>query len=322
MATNTQRRILELLKRFNRGEKICVTSMQNDLLWEGKDESTIRRDIGAIKEYFPSSIEVIRGAKGEKSCYKAITKDIFSNLVDSDTLALIIQTFNIAKKNGIFNNLNICEDDRKIIEVKIKKSDECYKFISKPFETKKSDTKLLKEIEKAISGSRYIELMHKEKGIMKKYDVKPYKILFMQENFYLACENCNTLHPFTLFRVINIKSIKLQAKTFQKDYDIVDFIEEIQTARPRYTPNFKQHRIEIIVEVAKSKAKHFKAKKHMPSQKEIETKDDGTLVLSFKVTQELEMEDLIKIWIPFMRVIKPLSLKKKIDDDLRKYLDR
>ena len=322
MATNTQARILELLKRFNYGAKICIESMKNDLLWEGRDESTIRRDIRAIKEYFPNSIELIRGAKGEKSCYKAITKDMLNNLVNSDTLALISQTFSIAQKNSMFENLNISEDEKTILETKIKKSTDCYKFISKPFETKKSDIKLLKEIERAISGNRYVNLIHKERGHSKEHKVKPYKILFMQENFYLACENSNRLHLFTLFRLINIESIKLQSKTFQKNYDLIDFIDKIQTARPRYTPDFKKHLIEVIVEVAQSKAKHFKAKKHMPSQKELETKDDGTLVLSFTVTQELEMEDLIKKWIPFMRVIKPLSLKKKIDDDLIKYLDR
>jgi predicted DNA-binding transcriptional regulator YafY len=247
---------------------------------------------------------------------------MFSNLVDNDTLALIIQTFNIAKKNNIFDNLNISEDDKKIIEVKIKKSANCYKFISKPFESKKSDPKLLKEIERAIDGNRFIELIHKEREETKKYKVKPYKILFMQENFYLACENCNESYPFTLFRIINIQSIELQSNTFHKNYNIVDFIEHIQTPRPKYSEDFKNNLVEVVLEVEKTRAKHFKAKKHMPSQKEIETKDDGTLVLSFKVTQELEMEDLIKKWIPFMRVIKPLSLKEKIDNDLKRYLNK
>lgn len=322
MATNTQIRFLELLTRFNRGDKICVEELQYDSYWDGKDESTIRRDIGVIKKFFPDSIELIRGAKGEKSCYKAITKDIFSNLVDSDTLALFTQTFNIAKKNGIFDNLNISEDDKRIIEAKIKKSDECYKFISKPFETKKSDTELLKEIEKSIAGSRYVKLIHKEKGTTKKYNVKPYKILFMQENFYLACENCDESFPFSLFRIINIQSIELQETTFKKNYNMVDFIDYIQTPRPKYSEHFKNKLVEVVLEVEKTRAKHFKAKKHMLSQKEIETKDDGTLVLSFTVTQELEMEDLIKKWIPFIRVIKPLSLKKKIDDDLKRYLNK
>jgi hypothetical protein len=34
----------------------------------------------------------------------------------------------------------------------------------------------------------------------------------------------------------------------------------------------------------------------------------------------MEIEELIKRWIPFVKVIKPLSLKQKIEDKLREYL--
>ena len=44
------------------------------------------------------------------------------------------------------------------------------------------------------------------------------------------------------------------------------------------------------------------------------------IVLSFNVTQEMEMEEIVKKWIPYVKVIKPLSLKKKIEDDLKKHL--
>jgi predicted DNA-binding transcriptional regulator YafY len=77
----------------------------------------------------------------------------------------------------------------------------------------------------------------------------------------------------------------------------------------------------VVVEVDSQKAKFFKAKKFLPSQKELELKDDGSLVLSFRVTQEMEMEELVKKWLPHMRVIEPLSLKRKIEDDLRGYLN-
>jgi len=44
------------------------------------------------------------------------------------------------------------------------------------------------------------------------------------------------------------------------------------------------------------------------------------LILTFKVTQEMEMEELIKKWLPHIRVIEPLSLKEKIEKELREYL--
>jgi len=321
MATNQTIRVLELLKRFNNDQKVCIEVLQSDALWFGKSEKTIRRDLDAIKESFPESFELIRGGKGEKGCYKAITKDIFSNFMNKDTIALMVQTFNIAQRNNLLESLDINDADKRIIESKIKKSKDCYEFITKPYETKKNDIHLLKEIERAIHGRRYTTVMYKQGHNIVEYEVKPYKIVFMNENFYLACENTNEEYPFTIFRIINIEDIKLSAKTFHLNPDIEDFIKYLQTPFPKYTPSFREHLVEVVVEVSPEKARFFKAKKHLASQKEVETKEDGTLVLSFTVTQEMEMDDLVKKWIPHMRVSSPLSLKENIEADLKQYLN-
>ncbi|MEN5387857.1 hypothetical protein ABE179_07960 [Aliarcobacter skirrowii] len=61
--TNQTARVLELLKRFNDGKKVCIEALQNEVLWEGKSEKTIRRDLDVIKLIFPESFELIRGDK-------------------------------------------------------------------------------------------------------------------------------------------------------------------------------------------------------------------------------------------------------------------
>ena len=321
MATNQTARVLELLKRFNNGQKVCIEALQNDALWLGKSEKTIRRDLDVIKEYFPESFELIRGAKGEKGCYKAITKEVFNNFLDKDTIALMVQTFTIAQRNNILENLNISESDKRIIDAKIKKSKECYAFITKPFETKKQDVKLLREMEKAITYKQYATIIQKETIGLQKYEIKPYKILFINENFYLVGENIDEQHPFSIFRISNITDIKVDKKTFHINPDIADFIKEIQTPHPKYTPSFREHLIDVVVEVIPKKARFFKMKNFLPSQRVVEQKEDGTLVLSFRVTQEMEMEELVKKWMPHMKVISPLSLKEKIESDLREYLN-
>ena len=42
--------------------------------------------------------------------------------------------------------------------------------------------------------------------------------------------------------------------------------------------------------------------------------------ISYHVTQELEIEELIKKWLPYVYILRPLSLKQKIEDELRLYL--
>jgi len=241
--------------------------------------------------------------------------------MDKDTLSLMVQTFNIAQRNNILESLDISDSDKRIINSKIQKSKDSYEFITKPYETKKSDVKLLKDMERAIEWKRYTTINHKQGDKLIEYEVKPYKIVFMNENFYLACENTNEEYPFSIFRVINIESVQLHRKTFHINFDIAEFIKHLQTPFPKYTKNFREHLIDVVVEVNPQKARFFKAKKFLPSQKEVITKEDGTLVLSFKVTQEMEIEELVKKWIPYIKVIEPLSLREKIRKDLMEYLE-
>jgi predicted DNA-binding transcriptional regulator YafY len=321
MSTNPQARVLELLKRFNNGQKVSIEVLQNDVMWFEKSEKTIRRDLDVIKEYFPDSFELIRGGKGEKGTYKAITKEVFDNFMNKDTLALMVQTFNIAQRNNALEELNICEDDKRIIDSKIKKTRECYEFITKPYETKKGDIQLLKEIETAIHGKRYSTITQTENIGSKVYEIKPYKIVFMNEVFYLACENLDEKYPFSMFRITNILKIQLHSKTFHKNLDIEAFIKNLQTPFAKYTPEFRNHLIDVVVNVSKIKAKYFKAKKYLKTQKIIQENEDGSLNILFRVTQEIEMEELIKKWIPHVKVIEPIHLKNRINQDLKLYLE-
>jgi predicted DNA-binding transcriptional regulator YafY len=43
-------------------------------------------------------------------------------------------------------------------------------------------------------------------------------------------------------------------------------------------------------------------------------------VISYRVTQEYEVEELIKKWIPYVKVLEPLSLIDKIENELKEYL--
>ena len=161
MATSQTKRVLELIKRFNEGQKICIDNLQRDPAWwndvrnEPMSEKSIRRDIDVIREYF--DLEVVSGSKG---CYKAIVKDTINNFINKDTKALLVQTFNIAQRNNLLRSLDIDEADKKILESEIKKSKDCYEFISKPFESKKDDETLLKDLENAIHNRRYLKVVY------------------------------------------------------------------------------------------------------------------------------------------------------------------
>jgi len=337
MKSNQTTRVLELLKKFNNGEKICIDNLIEVANIDAKDgvpnlwidstgekalsDKTIRRDLDVIKEFFDDNIELIRGGKGEKGCYKAITKKAFENFINPELLSLMVQTFNLANRSDLFENFNIDEADKKILESKIKEINKLYEFKNKPFETKKDDFVIFKKLESSIKHQKYIKIEYEVGKEKQKFEVKPYKIVFINENFYLACEIEYEILEFAMYRISKIKSVEDTSKTYHKNIEIEQFIKDMQTPFSFYRRDYKKYLIDIVLEVDSSKAFFFKAKKHLKSQEIIETKENGNLLVKFKVTQEIEIEDLVKRWIPYLKVVKPLSLKTKIKDEVRKYLE-
>lgn len=318
MADNQPYRVLELLKRFNNNQKVCISVLSLEPLWEGKSEKTIRRDLDIIKKAFPDSFHPV---KGESGCYKAITTDTYNHLTNSENLALLVQIFKLARATNMLDELKISKIEKTIIEREIEKAERSYLFISKPYENNLSDLTLLNKLEKAVRNQYYLSIDYRGPLGMEPFEVKPYKIVFINEVFYLACEVENKDFIFTLLRISNIVTATASSKTFHKNYDLEDFIKNIQTSFSKYTPEYKKHQILIILEIHSSKARYFEAKKYLASQVIIEKKVDGTLIVSYTVTQESEIQDLIKKWIPFVKILEPHSLKEDIEDILQKSIE-
>jgi predicted DNA-binding transcriptional regulator YafY len=247
---------------------------------------------------------------------------MFDNFLNPEALSLMIQTFNIAQRSNMFDSFDISEDDKKILNKKAQEKSKVYEFKNRPFEHVEKDLNYFHIIEKNVKEKKSLIFKYElNNGNIIEVTVKPYKILFMNDNFYVACAVDNEF-LFTYYRISKIRDeIKETGKRFVIDPEIEAFIKDIQTPFSKYSRNYKTKMIEVIIEVDKSKAFYFTAKNYLSSQKILETKEDGSLVVSFLVTQEIEIEELIKKWIPHVKVISPISLKEKIETELKKYLN-
>lgn len=333
MKSNQTTRVLDLLKRFNNNETVCIDKIIEEASFDAQDhipniwlnsekkpvnDKTIRRVLDVLKPYF--NFELIRSGKGEKSCYKAVTKQAFDNFMNPETLSLMALTFSIASKSELFENFDLDDNDRKMIEKELKNVNKVYEFKNKPFETTKSDKNILKVLEHNIKFGKCIIVEYPKDGEMIKTEVKPYKIVFINENFYLACEVEHENYMFTMYRISKINTVEETKKTFQKNKELIEFISDIQTPFATYVPDYKRFLKDIQLEVDSEKASYFKAKKHLKSQEIIEEKENGNIIVNYKVTKDLEVDSLIKSWLPYVKVIKPIALKKKIENELKEYL--
>ena len=312
MANQTDR-VMELIKQLKNNQIICIDTLKSQSIWEGKSERTIFRDLDYLKKYF--ALHLIPNNKG---CYKVLNTSLIDDFLTPETLSMLIQTFDLVNRTNLLKSINISKQDKAILEKEIKNRNKIYDFKNFVFEND-VDFDKFKQLEYVIKYQKYTTIKYKSiKDEVNEFSIKPYKIVFLNGNFYLASEVENKNFIFTLYRISRIIEIKEQNREFHKKSEIEDFIKQINTPFAKYTPEFRKNLIDIEIEINKNIAKFFKEKKFFPSQqiKTIENK----IIVNYKVTQLLEIKNFLKQWIPDIKILKPIELDEMIKEELKVFL--
>ncbi len=180
----------------------------------------------------------------------------------------------------------------------------------------------IKTLLEAIENKYYIDITldHDTKGIGKYREIKPIKIVFTDDNWYLAFEYKEKQNS-TGFRLGRIAFID-EDITFSKDFaystkksfqakeiqKYIDFLkDDLQNAMTLYGEEKK---------VATLKAKGFISmyfkegmKKFFSTQKFIEELEDGSAIFTIAYTQELEILPFVQKWMPDLLILEPQELK-------------
>lgn len=292
-------RTLEILKLLNEGKKLCVSNLAK--IYEVSDR-TIRRDFELIRELFGDFVS----KNGE--CYQAYKKvllDDVLNATDLMTLANIVNLFDITQKESLIS------DKTKAL---IKKSMTVYDFKSRPFERVENHD-VVKELEHAIKFRLTIKIQYKTERQDTKTLFNPYKIVFVNENFYLVGIKVSN-QSVEFRRITMIKSVEFTKKQFLIDSKVESFLKAIQT--PWAT--FGKEEIVVKLRVEVPIRRYFQRKKYLPSQKIVHTFENGDIEVHYTITNFREVEDLIIKWLPRIRVIAPRNLQKMLKRSLRQKL--
>ena len=65
---------------------------------------------------------------------------------------------------------------------------------------------------------------------------------------------------------------------------------------------------------------YFLRRELLPHQKIIR-EENGTLQLTSKVTYEDEILNIVRYWIPHIKIIEPIYLQEKLENQLQEYLN-
>ncbi len=290
-------RVIEILKLLNDGKKLCISNLAES--YEVSQRS-IRRDFELIREIFGDFMS----RDGE--CYRAYKRVLLEDILRGSELMTLANIVNLFGEASIKHSL-----DEKTKDL-VKKSLSVYDFKSREIEHIKNHS-LLKIIEHAIKFHKEIKIEYKVARGSTKRVFRPYKILFVNENFYLVGENI-TKDSFEFLRVSLILDVKDTKNSFFLKADIVSFIKKIQT------PWSMLNREEIVVKlrVAQKNRKYFMLKKYLPSQEIKQTFENGDIEVHYRVTNLREIEELVIKWLPHVSIIAPKDLNKMIKRVIKK----
>ncbi|HJE03504.1 MULTISPECIES: WYL domain-containing protein [Arcobacteraceae] len=298
---------LQLLKELLEGKKISLK------VFSSKYDLSIR----TAQRYIEDIIEIFE---------ENLIKDSeYYSFISNSILETNILNFNKKELENFVDlyslldfdfSRNLDEKDKTILQKMEKKYSQVYMIKQNPFEqfTQKKD--LLFDIKDAIKNRRYTKIEYTSD---KKYiyeQAKILKIVFAEGNFYLAIlTNEEINNGFKFLRLSFLDKIILYPNSFKKDYEAEDFLKNFQTL----FSNYKKEPFEVVLKVDNKIKRFFINKKFLSSQKIVENKED--LILSFKVTNSMEILPLVKKWLPNIKIISPKNLKDQLEDELREYLN-
>ena len=291
------RRVVDIMRLLNEGQGITIDHLAQK--YEVNSRS-IRRDLALIKEVFGDVLVK------EAETYRAYSQLLWDQVLSAGELMQL---------SNVVNLLSLTEHHTAVsasTRALIKRSQSVYAFKSKPFEQLRN-LPLVKQLEHAIAYLQVICLSYQTLDGAVDYQLKPYKIVFLNENFYLVgVYSHDTGETVKLFRIAMMQSIKRMDKSFIHDREVDRFIHRLQTP----WAVFNQPEQIIRLRVDQRIKKYFIAKDYLPSQKFVQEYENGDLLLEYRVTQYQEIEELLIKWLPHIRIIEPVALRDYLEDVL------
>ena len=312
----TQERILYIINKLLQQE-CCSKHLAQEVFGQmGSSEiRKIQNDIKLLKETFKENL-----VSTKRGCYKLIN---LSKSLENLYSASPDELHNIFEFVALFDAkiLTLFEMNEPSLVRKIKKDIESiYHIHEAPFEEIQNH-EIWNTVKKAVKERRYLSIAYQKHNMIAYNYIKPIKIVFASNNWYLASivtEIDKFEYQFTFFRINHIVAATLESKSFQEDVEAKQHLKEFQSLFDHYGVQKYLVRLHVDREVAP----YFRQKKYLKSQKIEQTNSDGSLVLSYQVTNSMEILPLIKRWLPHLHVLEPVELKSEIRAIFEDYLNK
>jgi predicted DNA-binding transcriptional regulator YafY len=301
---NTQKRLLRLahiLKILSYEYHVSTLTLSEEFQ---TTQRTIQRDIRFLKE---AGFPIAEIGYGQYSLEKNIIKNL--DIFEDTELALIVALKNIVEKLGepfqsaanvIFNRLYDSTDSSPVFI----KMDE-----SVPLEKQ-----LFNRIIKAIHNKKQITFNYKA-FTPHAVTMEPYRIAHFNGFWYLVGKDMQN-NQIKRYALDKIKDFRLTKTCFKCVPESLDKTLQ-QSADIWFSKDRTQ---EMFILVNSSMSHYFKRKKIFPTQEIVKENADGSLVVHFLVGRFEEIRNILKVWLPFIVILKPAEYRESFLDEMRKWV--
>jgi len=158
----------------------------------------------------------------------------------------------------------------------------------------------------AITLKHQISFIYKDKQRV----VNPYKLVNTHDIWYLVGDEDGTLKNFAFTK---IKELHNTTKKFHPKQELIEIINKNEVDW------FSQVSIKVILEIDAGVKEYFLRRELLPNQT-ILKETNKRLVLQTKVSYEEEILQVVRYWIPHIKIIEPIELQEKLHNQLNSYL--
>lgn len=184
------------------------------------------------------------------------------------------------------------------------------------YESIKGSEAQFDSLQQAIEQHRCVEFRYQksDSDTGKYYLLQPYALINRVGVWYVIGVDVHQGKQKT-FAFRNIHALRTDAQTFTPDPVLLDNI------RSNDSISHGNQLSEVIIQVNAKAAPYFKRRQLLPNQEIIRDIDDGSLLISCKNINEMEVIPTVQYWIPHAKIISPPELQHKIEQGLRQYLN-
>ena len=295
----TLTRLILILTKLSNNDKPTIQDLANEF---GVGIRTIQRDIYQKLNYFP----IEKNSLGYLQFIDGFTLD--KSTLDNDEMLLTYLALSQVK--DISNNFKN-KIDAILSKLLVPTFNTPYYIKANSFEKIDMDSGLLNSIEKSIKY-KYISAI---KTKYKVSQVEPYKIICLDGIWYLFAKDLIDM-KIKSFLISNILSFTSTTKLFKIDKPIDEILSNVHSAWFDDGSSFS-----VTIKVEQDIAYYFKAKKVLPTQEILKENSDGSLIISFEVTHYEDIDNIIKAWLPNIKVLDPTNYQEKIINELEGYIN-